>query len=270
MPAWRTSWNRSWRSGSHDGVVLLDHEPGIAVAGGDVLDEGSEACGAGCQIGPVATRGVVDGGLDLHCGQSRDDDPPTARLLVLHVDPPLTWQHESTHGLTDGLGVADCHGGDDIARPFGLVDEDVATHARRARTGLGCQARCTARYTVERATENSSASSALVCVPARQSSTRCASWAGLSLGCLPRSRPLALATFMPSLVRILIKSDSNSAIIPRTLYSSRPTGSVGSCTEPPMFSPNLRRSGRREVPVNCGFVVRGEVCSVDGGSVGVR
>jgi hypothetical protein len=29
--------------GSHDGVVLLDHEPSIAVAGGDVLDEGSEA-----------------------------------------------------------------------------------------------------------------------------------------------------------------------------------------------------------------------------------
>src|SRR5664280_2550572 len=163
-------------------------------------------------------------------------NPPTAGLLVLHVDPPLTWQHESTHDRTDGLGVADCHGGDDVARPLGLVDEDVAAHARRVRTGLGSPARCTARYTVERATENSSASSALVCVPARQSSTRCASWAGLSLGCLPRSRPLALATFMPSLVRILIKSDSNSAIIPRTLYSSRPTGSVGSCTEPPMFS----------------------------------
>jgi hypothetical protein len=45
--------------------------------------------------------------------------------------------------------------------------------------------------------ENSSASSALVCRPARHSSTRCASCAGLSLGCLPRSRPLALATFMP-------------------------------------------------------------------------
>jgi hypothetical protein len=33
--------------------------------------------------------------------------------------------------------------------------------------------------------------------------------------------------------------------------------------------PNLRRPGRREVPVTCGFVARGEVCSVDGGSVGV-
>ena len=119
MPAWRTSWNRSWRSGSHDGVVLLDHEPSIAVAGGDVVDKGSEACGAGCQIGPVPTRGVVDRGLDLHCGRSRDDAPPTAGLLVLHVDPPLTWQHESTHDLTDGLGVADCHGGDDVARPLG-------------------------------------------------------------------------------------------------------------------------------------------------------
>jgi len=37
------------------------------------------------------------------------------------------------------------------------------------------------------------------------------------LGCLPRSLPLALATFMPSRVRILIRSDSNSAIIARTL-----------------------------------------------------
>ena len=70
MPAWRTSWNRSWRSGSHDGVVLLDHEPSIAVAGGDVVDKGSEACGAGCQIGPVPTRGVVDRGLDLHAARA--------------------------------------------------------------------------------------------------------------------------------------------------------------------------------------------------------
>src|ERR1039457_1649673 len=104
---------------------------------------------------------------------------------------------------------------------------------------------------VERATENSSASSALVCWPARHSSTRCASCAGLSLGCLPRSLPLALATFMPSRVRILIRSDSNSAIIARTLNSSRPTGSSGSWSDPPMFSftpalvssPAVHRSG---------------------------
>ena len=31
-------------------------------------------------------------------------------------------------------------------------------------------------------------------------------------------------------------------------------------------SPNLRRPGWREVPVTCGFVGRGEVCSVDGGA----
>ncbi len=36
---------------SHDGVVLLDDKPGIGPAGGDVLDERSEACGAGGQIG---------------------------------------------------------------------------------------------------------------------------------------------------------------------------------------------------------------------------
>jgi hypothetical protein len=56
---------------SHDGVVLLDDKPSIAVAGGDILDEGSEACGAGGQIGPVTACGVVDGGLDLRSGQSR-------------------------------------------------------------------------------------------------------------------------------------------------------------------------------------------------------
>jgi len=50
----------------------------------------------------------------------------------------------------------------------------------------------------------------------------------LSLGCLPRSRPLAFATFMPSRVRSRIRSDSNSATIASTLNSSRPTASVGS------------------------------------------
>ena len=36
---------------------------------------------------------------------------------------------------------------------------------------------------------------------------------------------------MPSLVRSRIRSDSNSATIASTLNSSRPTGSVGSCTD---------------------------------------
>jgi hypothetical protein len=35
----------------------------------------------------------------------------------------------------------------------------------------------------------------------------------LSLGCLPRSRPLAFATFMPSRVRARMRSASNSATI---------------------------------------------------------
>jgi len=82
MPARRTSWNRSWRSARTTESSCSITSQYIAAAGGDVLDEGSETCGAGCQIGPVATRSVVDRGLDLHRGQSRDDDPPTARLLV--------------------------------------------------------------------------------------------------------------------------------------------------------------------------------------------
>ena len=37
---------------------------------------------------------------------------------------------------------------------------------------------------------------------ALSSASRCASCLALSLGCLPRDRPFALATFMPSRVRI--------------------------------------------------------------------
>jgi hypothetical protein len=51
---------------------------------------------------------------------------------------------------------------------------------------------------------------------------------------------LALATFMPSRVRMLIRSASNSATIASTLNSSRPTGSVGSYTEPPRLSLTCR------------------------------
>jgi hypothetical protein len=36
---------------------------------------------------------------------------------------------------------------------------------------------------------------------------------GFSFGCLPRSRPLAFATFIPSRVRSRIRSASNSATI---------------------------------------------------------
>jgi hypothetical protein len=72
------------------------------------------------------------------------------------------------------------------------------------------------------------------------SSTRCLAWFAFNFGCLPRSRPLALATFIPSRVRIRIRSVSNSATIASTLSSSRPTGSVGSWIEPPRLSLTLR------------------------------
>jgi hypothetical protein len=49
-------------------------------------------------------------------------------------------------------------------------------------------------------------------------------WFGFNFGCLPRSRPLALATFIPPRVRIRIRSVSNSATMASTLNSSRPTG----------------------------------------------
>jgi hypothetical protein len=52
--------------------------------------------------------------------------------------------------------------------------------------------------------------------------------------------PLALATFIPSRVHILIRSDSSSATTANTLNSSRTTGSVGSCIEPPRLSLTFR------------------------------
>jgi hypothetical protein len=55
----------------------------------------------------------------------------------------------------------------------------------------------------------------------------------VQLGLLTRKRPLALATFMPSRVRSRMRSVS--ATIARTLNSNRPTGSVGSYTDPPRF-----------------------------------
>jgi hypothetical protein len=67
----------------------------------------------------------------------------------------------------------------------------------------------------------------------------------LELGLLAAQAALvALATFIPSRVLSLIRSASNSAIIARTLNSRRPTGSLGSCTAPPMLSltPRLARS----------------------------
>ena len=67
---------------------------------------------------------------------------------------------------------------------------------------------------MERATGNSSAP---VCLPARQSFTRWASCAGLTLGPRTTQPTLRLGVLHAPLVRILIKSDSNSAIIPRML-----------------------------------------------------
>jgi len=64
-------------------------------------------------------------------------------------------------------------------------------------------------------------------------STSSASRVGVSLGLRPRSLPAARATARASRVRALIRSDSNSATMASTLNNSRPTGSVGSCTDPP-------------------------------------
>ena len=77
-----------------------------------------------------------------------------------------------------------------------LVDVFAAS-AQVASPGVPAPPRWIARYTVARLTENSSASSSVVCSPPRQSLTRCASCVGLSVGGSPRRRPLAFATASP-------------------------------------------------------------------------
>jgi hypothetical protein len=67
----------------------------------------------------------------------------------------------------------------------------------------------------------------------------------IDLGLLATQTSFALATFMPSLVRSPIRSDS--ATIAGTLKSSRPTGSVRSYTG----QPRLRRTCPRELVGNC-------------------
>ena len=62
------------------------------------------------------------------------------------------------------------------------------------------------------------------------------------LGPLPAEAALRLGDRIPSWVRARIRSDANSATMARTLKRSRPAGSVGSWTEPPMLSLTSRRA----------------------------
>jgi hypothetical protein len=88
-----------------------------------------------------------------------------------------------------------------LADPEGSTSAIVPALAAALGQKAPLAARRTARYAIDGVTPKSSSSSLTVCSPARYSPTRCASCIGLSLGCLPRKRPLALATFMPSRVR---------------------------------------------------------------------
>jgi hypothetical protein len=56
------------------------------------------------------------------------------------------------------------------------------------------------------------------------------------LGLLPFQMTFRTGSFMPTRVRILIRSDSNSATIASTLNSSRPIGSFGAWIDPPRLS----------------------------------
>ena len=86
----------------------------------------------------------------------------------------------------------------------------------------------------------SSASSVVVCSSAAWRRTRCFSCFALSFGCLPRSRPRALAIFMPSRVRMRMTSEFEFGDQGEDVEQQSPTGSVGSWIEPP----RLRRMSR--------------------------
>ena len=51
----------------------------------------------------------------------------------------------------------------------------------------------------------------------------------------PCNRPFAFATFIPSRVRNLIRSDSNSAVMAKHVEQQPANRIVGSYTEPPMW-----------------------------------
>ena len=78
---------------------------------------------------------------------------------------------------------------------------------------------------------NRSPSSALEYSPDFNNATMWASCRGFSLGCLPRNRPLAFATFMPSRVRSRMRSASiiwtgrSPQVSSRRRMTGRPTGS---------------------------------------------
>src|SRR5262249_53688343 len=90
--------------------------------------------------------------------------------------------------------------------------------------GSALRPRSRTRYTVGRETENSSE---MLCSPAPCSCRRWVCCRVDSLGCLPLSLPLALATAIPSRVRILSRSTPNSAKVARMLENLSPMGSVG-------------------------------------------
>ena len=82
-------------------------------------------------------------------------------LSIFHVQPSLAGQDQAAPQFTHRIQVGrdDGAGDEQVAAVLALIDKDVTADARRARSGFGSPARWTARYTVDRATENNSASS---------------------------------------------------------------------------------------------------------------
>jgi Resolvase, N terminal domain len=171
-----------------------------------------------CPCGPAYDR--ASAGLD--CGRRPHHGTGMNELLVGYArvsteQQDLTTQRDGLHAL----GV----GGDRIYVDHGLT----------ARTGTG-RVFGWRSPRVERATPSCDETG-----PAHTLAARCprlcrgradpgGAWPGLASAsaALPRSRPLALATYIPSRVRSQIRSASHSATMSSTLNRCRPTGSVGS------------------------------------------
>jgi hypothetical protein len=131
-----------------------------------------------CSVSPVTEPRAVTGGRRwAAAGGVSHRGNPAGQLPVKGM---------SLHGRGPAQDQGNWH------RPFLRIEAVVWRSAP-----FRAASRPTARYTVDLATPNRSPSSALEYSPDFNRATIWAFCLGFSLGCLPRNRPFALATFIP-------------------------------------------------------------------------
>ncbi len=99
---------------------------------------------------PHLPSSVVDGGRDCAGGDRGGNAAAAAVVLVLPVQPALTEQYEPAQRPAEGVDLTrdDDAGHEQIPAAFGLVDEDMVVHGRRAQAGVGSPLCCATRSMV--------------------------------------------------------------------------------------------------------------------------